>query len=56
VFPVRYGLYLCVPYGSYNKQRLFPPTELTGWIIYLQYLLAVSNSGNMVSLERLCWK
>jgi hypothetical protein len=23
VFPVRYGLYLCVPYGSHNNQRLF---------------------------------
>jgi hypothetical protein len=23
VFSVRYGLYLCVPYGSHNKQRLF---------------------------------
>jgi hypothetical protein len=24
VSPVRYGLYLCVPYGSHSKQRLFP--------------------------------
>jgi hypothetical protein len=24
VFPVRYGLYLCVPYGSHNEWRLFP--------------------------------
>jgi hypothetical protein len=31
VFPVRYGLYLCVPYGSHNKQRLFPQTALTVW-------------------------
>jgi hypothetical protein len=31
VFPVRYGLYLCVPYGSHSKQRLFPQTALTGW-------------------------
>jgi hypothetical protein len=22
VFPVRYGLYLCVPYGSHSKQRV----------------------------------
>jgi hypothetical protein len=28
VFPVRYGLYLCVPYGSHSKQRLFPQTAL----------------------------
>jgi hypothetical protein len=28
VFPVRYGLYLYVPYGSHNKQRLFPQTAL----------------------------
>jgi hypothetical protein len=27
---VRYGLYLCVPYGSHSKQRrLFPQTALT---------------------------
>jgi hypothetical protein len=31
VSPVRYGLYLCVPYGSHSKQRLFPQTALTGW-------------------------
>jgi hypothetical protein len=30
VFPVRYGLYLCVPYGSHTKQRLFPQIALTG--------------------------
>jgi hypothetical protein len=30
VFPVRYGVYLCVPYGSHNKQRLFPQTALIG--------------------------
>jgi hypothetical protein len=29
MFPLRYGLYLCVPCGSHNKQRLFPQTELT---------------------------
>jgi hypothetical protein len=45
VFPVRYGLhlsilhsahrvYLCVPYGYHNKQRLFPQTALTGWALY----------------------
>jgi hypothetical protein len=47
VFPVRYGLdfyilfrrnfapkvYVCVPYGSHNKQRLFPQTALTGWAL-----------------------
>jgi hypothetical protein len=36
VFPVRYGLptvYLCVPYGSHSKQRLFPHTALTGWAL-----------------------
>jgi hypothetical protein len=27
----RLGMYLCVPYGSHDKQRLFPETELTGW-------------------------
>jgi hypothetical protein len=26
-------VYLCVPYGSHNKQRLFPPTALTGWAL-----------------------
>jgi hypothetical protein len=34
VSPVRYGLptvYLCVPYGSHSKQRLFLHTALTGW-------------------------
>jgi hypothetical protein len=36
VFALRYKLhyahtvYLCVPYGSHNKQRLFPQTALTG--------------------------
>jgi hypothetical protein len=45
VFPARYGLdsyilfrtlhsahtvYLCVPYGSHNEQRLFSQTALTG--------------------------
>jgi hypothetical protein len=30
VFPVGYELYLCVPYGSQNKQRLFPQTALEG--------------------------
>jgi hypothetical protein len=44
VFPVRYELslyiyiyiyiYLRVPYGSHNKQRLFPQTALTGWTLY----------------------
>jgi hypothetical protein len=37
VSPVRYGLltvYLCVPYGSHNKQRLFPHTALTGWALW----------------------
>jgi hypothetical protein len=48
MFPVRYGLdlyilfrtvhsahtvYLCVPYGSHNKERLFPSTTLTGWAL-----------------------
>jgi hypothetical protein len=36
VSPVRYGLptvYLCVPYGSHSKQRLFPHTALTGWAL-----------------------
>jgi hypothetical protein len=39
VFPVRYGLptvYLCVPYGSHSKQRLFPHTVLTGWALYFR--------------------
>jgi hypothetical protein len=26
-------VYLCVPYGSHNKQRLFPQTTLTGWAL-----------------------
>jgi hypothetical protein len=34
VSPVRYGLYLYVPYGSHSKQRLFPHTALTGWALY----------------------
>jgi hypothetical protein len=25
--------YLCVPYGSHNKQQLFPQTALTGWVL-----------------------
>jgi hypothetical protein len=25
--------YLCVPYGSHNKERLFPQTALTGWAL-----------------------
>jgi hypothetical protein len=25
--------YLCVPYGSHNKQRLVPQTALTGWAL-----------------------
>jgi hypothetical protein len=33
VFPMRYGLYLYVPHGSHNKQRLFPQTALTGWAL-----------------------
>jgi len=28
-----YTAYLCVKYGSENKQRLFPYTALTGWFI-----------------------
>jgi hypothetical protein len=54
VFPVRYGLdlyilfralhsphtvYLCVPYGSHKKQRLFPQTALTGWAIGLAWVI-----------------
>jgi hypothetical protein len=42
VFPVRYELNsyilfgsVCVPYGSHNKQRLFPQTALTGWFFYV---------------------
>jgi hypothetical protein len=30
VFPVRYGLYLCVPHGSDREQLLFYQTALTG--------------------------
>jgi hypothetical protein len=30
VFAMRYELYLCVPYGSHSKQRLFPQSALTG--------------------------
>jgi hypothetical protein len=30
---VRYGLYLCVPYVSHSKQRLFPQIPLTGWAL-----------------------
>jgi hypothetical protein len=26
-------VYLCVPYGSHNKQRLFPQSALTGWAL-----------------------
>jgi hypothetical protein len=26
-------VYLCVPYGSHDKQRLFPQTALTGWAL-----------------------
>jgi hypothetical protein len=26
-------VYLCVWYGSHNKQRLFPQTALTGWAL-----------------------
>jgi hypothetical protein len=26
-------VYLCVPYGSHSKQRLFPHTALTGWAL-----------------------
>jgi hypothetical protein len=26
--------YLCVPYGSHNKQRLFPYTALTDWALW----------------------
>jgi hypothetical protein len=26
-------VYLCVPYGSHNKQRLFPQIALTGWAL-----------------------
>jgi hypothetical protein len=26
-------VYLCVPYGSHNKQPLFPQTALTGWAL-----------------------
>jgi hypothetical protein len=26
-------VYLCVSYGSHNKQRLFPQTALTGWAL-----------------------
>jgi hypothetical protein len=33
VFPVKYGLYLCVPYGSYNKQRLFPYTAFVSQLV-----------------------
>jgi hypothetical protein len=33
VFPVGYEHYLCVPYGSHNKQRLFPHAALTGWAL-----------------------
>jgi hypothetical protein len=28
---VAHTVYLCFPYGSHNKQRLFPQTALTGW-------------------------
>jgi hypothetical protein len=34
VSPVRYGLYLCVPYGSHSKQRLFLHTALTALALY----------------------
>jgi hypothetical protein len=28
VFPVRYELYLCVPYGSHNKQAAVSPNSI----------------------------
>jgi hypothetical protein len=27
-------VYMCVPHGSHNKQRLFPQTALTGWALW----------------------
>jgi hypothetical protein len=33
VFTVRYGLHLCVPYGSHSNQRLFTQTALTSWAL-----------------------
>jgi hypothetical protein len=32
-FNSAHTVYLCVPYGSHNKQRLFPQTALTGWAL-----------------------
>jgi hypothetical protein len=28
-----HSVYLCDPYGSHNKQRLFPQTALTSWAL-----------------------
>jgi hypothetical protein len=28
-----HSVYLCGPYGSHNKKRLFPQTALTGWAL-----------------------
>jgi hypothetical protein len=36
VFPVRYELYLCVPYGCHNKQRLCFAKQLQLQLIYDQ--------------------
>jgi hypothetical protein len=56
VFPVRDELYVCVPYGSHSKQRLFPQTSSTGWAAYwrrnlfpVRYELNYLNRNHWVS-------
>jgi hypothetical protein len=52
VFPVRYGLYLCVPYGSHNKQLLFPQAELTvtrkQWLHEIDLICFNNNCINLM--------
>jgi hypothetical protein len=49
-------VFLCVLYGSENKQRLFPYTTLTDWFVEpirivftARYVLMVYNSGYCVA-------
>jgi hypothetical protein len=59
VLTVRYGMptahrvYVCVPYGSHNKQRLFPRTSLTDWALYGRSdVFPMKYGNNSISVAR----
>jgi hypothetical protein len=45
---------LCLPYGSHNKQRLFPQTALTDWALLRRNNVFLLDIQGILLIECLC--